>query len=376
MTGTRKMTLLVSDKKKEIYYAGNPDIVKKYPVIGVLASGKAPEPVVWDSYHLFYALRDSDVTIAGGWHSPLEKGILDALIEGKVNIALFAAKGLEKLLKLVRKLQRKLSQINDTVGLDSSVIGEVADPKTFNTLNRIAGEDHTIIEELEAFSELAGNELMKQQLSQFLKSYSASQIESIPFGIHSGKDRGDLGSGIFFYYKAEDNHFWRFYDVGYNRILDNRLDIFRRIYCKPDTPRIEADIDIYEIKEKVKEAISEDTKAKRAAMMAPKKLDKVQSDLIAILREGVAHRKVDKASAYDIIKILNLPMTSAFIKDLKTVRDLFNNDKNYFELQESLKVFSSQFESSVKVEEEKEPESKSYAPEDLELICYMTLSGQ
>jgi hypothetical protein len=27
-------------------------------------------------------------------------------------------------------------------------------------------------------------------------------------------------------------------------------------------------------------------------------------------------------------------------------------------------------------EEEKEPESKSYAPEDLELVCYMTLSGQ
>ncbi|MCD6197760.1 MAG: hypothetical protein J7K15_04195 [Deltaproteobacteria bacterium] len=95
MTETRKRTLLVSDKKKEIYYAGNPDIVKEYPVIGVLASGKAPGPVVWDSYHLFYALRDSEVTVAGGWHSPLEKGILDALIEGKANIALFAAKGLK-----------------------------------------------------------------------------------------------------------------------------------------------------------------------------------------------------------------------------------------------------------------------------------------
>ena len=286
----------------------------------------------------------------------------------------FPEKGLEKLLNLVRKLQRKLTQINDTIGLDSSVMGEVADPKTFNTLDRIAAEDHTIIDELEAFSELAGNELMKQQLAQFLRTYSASQIESIPFGIHSGKDKGNLGSGVFFYYKAEDNHFWRFYDVGYNRILDNRLDIFKRIYCRPDTPRVEANLDIYEIKEKVKEAISEDTKAKRAAMMAPKKLDKVQSDLIAILREGVAQRKVDKASAYDIIRALNLPMTSAFIKDLKTVRDLFNRDKNYFELQESLRIFSKQFESSAGVEEEKEPESKSYASEDLELVCYMTLS--
>lgn len=286
----------------------------------------------------------------------------------------FPEKGLEKLLKLVRKLQRKLTQINETIGLDSSVMGEVADPKTFNTLDRIAAEDHSIIEELEAFSELAGNELMKQQLSQFLKSYSASQIESIPLGIHSGKDRSELGSGVFFYYKADDNHFWRFYDEGYNRILDNRLDVFKRIYCKPDTPRVEADIDIYRIEEKVRKTISEDTKAKRAAMMAPKKLDKVQSDLIAMLREGVNFRKIDKAAAYEIIKILNLPMTSAFIKDLKTLRNGFDKNKNYSEFLEALKAFSTQFESSVEEEEEKESESKSYAPEDLELVCYMTLS--
>ena len=142
----------------------------------------------------------------------------------------FPERGLEKLLKLVKSLQNKLTQINETIGLDSSVMGEVADPKTFNTLDRIAAEDNTIIEELEAFSELAGNELMKQQLSQFLRSCSASQIESMPLGIHSGKDRGKLGSGVFFYYKADDNHFWRFYDVGYNRILDNRLDIFSRVW--------------------------------------------------------------------------------------------------------------------------------------------------
>ncbi len=286
----------------------------------------------------------------------------------------FPEKGLEKLLHLIRKLQNKLTQINETIGLDSSVMGEVADPKTFNTLDRIAAEDRSIIEELEAFSELAGNELMKQQLSQFLKSYSASQIENIPFGIHSGKDRRDVGSGVFFYYKAEDNHFWRFYDVGYNRILDNRLDIFRRIYCKPDTPRIEADIDIYEIKERIKAAISEDTRAKRAAMLAPKRLDKVQSDLIAILREGVTLRKVDKSLAYDIIKTINAPMSTAFIKDLKSLRDGFNKERNYSELQDALKTFTRQFEMAGEPEKEEEPEGKSYAPEDLELVCYMTLS--
>ena len=66
----------MSDKKKDAFFTGNPDNIKKYPVIGVLASGKAPGPVVWESYQFFYALHDAGVTIAGCWHSPLEKGIL------------------------------------------------------------------------------------------------------------------------------------------------------------------------------------------------------------------------------------------------------------------------------------------------------------
>lgn len=92
---TEKTTQLIAGAKKEVFFTGNLDIIKKYPVIGVLASGKAPGPVVWESYQFFYALRDAGVTIAGGWHSPLEKGVLDALIEGKANVAFFAAKGLK-----------------------------------------------------------------------------------------------------------------------------------------------------------------------------------------------------------------------------------------------------------------------------------------
>ena len=56
----RTTAQLTTDKKKEVFYAGDLDIIKKYPVIGVLASGGAPGTVVWDSYHFFYALRNAD----------------------------------------------------------------------------------------------------------------------------------------------------------------------------------------------------------------------------------------------------------------------------------------------------------------------------
>ena len=67
-------------------------------------------------------------------------------------------------------------------------------------------------------------------------------------------------------------------------------------------------------------------------------------------------------------------MTSAFIKDLKSARELFNKQKDYNELQGSLQAFVKQFDLGGESEEEEESEIKSYAPEDLELVCYMTLS--
>ena len=91
----KKSFLSILNQKKSIFYVGNLDLVKKHPVIGVLASGKAPGSVVWETYRFFYELRDEEVTFAGGWHSPLEKGIQDALIAGKANVAFFLAKGLK-----------------------------------------------------------------------------------------------------------------------------------------------------------------------------------------------------------------------------------------------------------------------------------------
>ncbi len=95
MNKRKKTNILIGGKKTAVFYEGNLDIIKDYPVIGVLASGKAPGPVVWESYQFFYALRDEPITLAGGWHSPLEKGILDALVEGNVNVVFFMAKGLK-----------------------------------------------------------------------------------------------------------------------------------------------------------------------------------------------------------------------------------------------------------------------------------------
>jgi hypothetical protein len=59
-------------------------------------------------------------------------------------------------------------------------------------------------------------------------------------GIHSGLERHDA-KGMFFYFTAPREgrkaHFWRYYDLGTRKIIDNRYQIMQIIACSPDTQR-------------------------------------------------------------------------------------------------------------------------------------------
>ena len=71
---------------------------------------------------------------------------------------MFPEAGLERLLRLVESLNRKIIDIDRTGFLDASVLGETVHPRNFNTLRRIMDEDGTVIDEQEQFAELASNE--------------------------------------------------------------------------------------------------------------------------------------------------------------------------------------------------------------------------
>ena len=64
---------------------------------------------------------------------------------------MFPEAGLERLLRLVESLNRKITDIDRTGFLDASVLGETVHPRNFNTLRRIMDEDGTVIEEQEQF---------------------------------------------------------------------------------------------------------------------------------------------------------------------------------------------------------------------------------
>ena len=102
---------------------------------------------------------------------------------------MFPEDELERLLRLVARLTKRITQIDDMGMLDASVLGEVVHPRTFNTIRRIRDEDGTVLDEEEERAELAGPEMLLKQLKEVLSREGFESVADLPDGIHSGLRR-------------------------------------------------------------------------------------------------------------------------------------------------------------------------------------------
>lgn len=169
----------------------------------------------------------------------------------------YPEKELESLLELVQILQGKIEMINETIGLDASVLGETINPKVFGIIRDLKGtkeKKEQILKELEE-EQFGGGELFWQPLKDFGVEKLKEFCESLPHGIQSGLRKGFRG--IFFYYKyEEDYHLWYLYDVANDRFITNKTEILNFISCKENEPRvIPEDLDVFIIHSKVREEI-------------------------------------------------------------------------------------------------------------------------
>ncbi|HNZ60945.1 MAG TPA: helicase-related protein [Methanofastidiosum sp.] len=160
----------------------------------------------------------------------------------------FPERELESLLRLLEYLQKKILDIDHSVGLDQTVLGEQIHPKVFGIMRRIKNKDSTVIEEIESDA-FGGGEQFYQPLKDYLKSKAKEEIESIPNGVYSGL-QSKMFAGIFFYYKYDnDFHFWYLHDFKNNRLIKNKTEILNYIKCPPEEKRVIPDFfeKIYEI---------------------------------------------------------------------------------------------------------------------------------
>ena len=285
---------------------------------------------------------------------------------------MFPEAGLERLLRLVENLSRKITDIDRTGFLDASVLGEAVHPKNFNTLQRIMEEDGTVIEEQEQFAELASNEFLLLQLRALLESGGRESLETLPDGIHSGLAKpGERG--IFFYFTAPRKdgegreHFWRYYDLKLDRVLDNRFLIANLIACSPDTPRVVGDSDVFAAQEKVIDDILGSVRERRAVETAPRILDPLQQTVMTLLRGYLNSQAMDRSVVRQAMQRLRSPMAHTTVRDLRRAHERFQKEQDITSLIAHVQsIGSSESDMDLSGDDSQTPLLRS----DLHLVCF------
>ncbi len=294
---------------------------------------------------------------------------------------MFPEEGLNKLLKLVETLNRKLTHIDQAGMLDASVLGEEVNPQNFNTIKRIEAEDGTVTKELEETIELVSSEALMAKLLDAMNTVTRDELDRIPDGIHSGMVTGKA-KGIFYYFVAELSdkqklHFWRYVDVNKNKVHveDNKFVIGNLITCDKDTDRV-VETDLYNQKFDLQEMAIEDIlkshQQQQALELAPTSLDRLQIAVLTILEDYMNHPKVNRSELMELRRFIKQPMLNVQIKLLRDLNKQFQQDSSIQNLLTSLKEMRTKY-GLMQAEDGSEPELLKLTRDDLRLICFDVL---
>ncbi len=87
-----------------IWALGNLEVLRR-PLLGFFCSVKCPGELILRSYDLARSLRDTETSVIGGFHSPIEEDCLELLLKGTQPIILCPARSIENM--LFKKLFRQ-----------------------------------------------------------------------------------------------------------------------------------------------------------------------------------------------------------------------------------------------------------------------------
>jgi hypothetical protein len=263
---------------------------------------------------------------------------------------------LEELLKLVEILQNKIIDIDKSVGLDQTILGEEIHPKVFGIIRKIKGKDSKVFAELEQDA-FGGGEKFYQPLKDFLKKKALDELEKIPHGVYSGLKKGKI-SGIFFYYKyGNDFHFWYLYDVNTGSIITNKTEIIDFISCKPNKERVIPNFfeKIYEVNKIIVEDIeraykeielsqTQDSKLKelsksRSTKFVKNMITEIELQIDSYLNEFPNDDSIEKFWEPVKNKLISIPQTKKRLQVLRKIWRQYKKDNNWKNMIKELNNF-------------------------------------
>ncbi len=268
----------------------------------------------------------------------------------------FPEEELEDLLRLVSILQGKIRDIDSSIGLDTTILGEEVNPKVFGIIRRIREKDEDIFNELEN-EVFGGGEKFYQPLMDFMKMRSLAEMEILPYGIHSGLTKNV--KGIFFYHKyGQDFHFWHLYDLVDEVLIKNKTKILDYISCPPEQKRVIPDFfnRVYEINKDILRDIEETYKEVEQRELVDPTLGELTADkskkfVSVIIREMdlvideylldfPEDREIERGWEEIKGRLLSISLTKKRLQSLRAIwRTYKNSHKNWKRLLKDISEF-------------------------------------
>jgi superfamily II DNA or RNA helicase len=296
----------------------------------------------------------------------------------------FPQSGLENLLGLVQRLQSRIRDIDRTVGLDASVLGEVISQRSLDQLRKLRYGDESIVDELEKDDELVSTDEMKLPLMLYLQQVGTDRLRSIPCGIGSGMHKPPRPSGVFFAFQSGDRHFWRMY-ASDGEVISDKRRLFRYLQADTSEPRImPAGFEVFDLLDHATQDVLKEINSAIRAQRIPPKRGPLNVELDTALSQATLFSAVsvsdEEATRADEMRqrvqrvVQNVPL-EAFKRDkkLKAIRDAYRTSQDQLQLIAALDEFFIESELYRDVPEVRTTLEQIRA-EDLTLIAYEVFS--
>ena len=291
----------------------------------------------------------------------------------------FPEDALESLLGIVGRLSRRIAEIDRTVGLDGSVLGEAISERSLEQIRRLHSNDRQVMTDIESQAELLSTEDMKFPLIQYIQQLGQHIVEDIPLGIHSAKlyRARDARPGVFLAFKSIDRHFWRFYpDDGGEP--ETRLHVlYAMVACDREQPRLDPGPPPYDVIERATRDILTSVQTTTIQSQTPPPLTTLTQKLYHWLNSPNLWQGKTEIDP-DVRQRLNTVLTQVSFKPFerdKTLRELmkrFEQGNDFIRFVVDFDDYCSETGLYEQISTD-ETVLAALKEEDLQLVCYMIL---
>lgn len=286
---------------------------------------------------------------------------------------------LESLLGLVERLASRIAQIDQTVGLDASVLGEVISQRSLEQLRQLHRNDQSVLHDLERQAELVSTEEMKLPLINYIQQIGEQVVSEIPLGIHSGKRylARDARPGCFVAFQARGRHFWRFYPDDGSEPEKNIRHLYTMIACAREEPRLEPGSIPYDLLERATQEVLLSVRGEQARnRIRPALTGKAQQLYNWLNRPTLwqEHETLDPEQLRRFNSVLEQISLRPFERDrmLRTLIKTYQADGDFAQLVTDLDIFLT--ENGLYQESSTDSATaEAIKEEDLHLVCYERL---